>query len=156
MYTATPLSKHGQYASHICDCRWPPAHTQHSTTNNNDIDEIDDHNNKEQQEQYHNHHNHHQQPWYHHRQLDNGQNDAGAVAALAAATIFLCSEDSFKQAFACFRTRPLECGLQILLQPGPAQRYARCWLRFVGNSTVRSSRRVRQGCPCILLHCPKS
>ena len=65
MYTATPLSKHRQYASHICDRQWLPAHTQHTTTNNNDIDEIDDHNNEEQQEQYHkyhNHHNHHQQP----------------------------------------------------------------------------------------------
>ena len=79
MYTATPLSKHGQYASHICDRRWPPAHTQHTTTNNNDIDEIDDHNNEEQQEQYHNHHNYHQQPRYHHRQLDNGPNDASRV-----------------------------------------------------------------------------
>ena len=71
MYTAAPSSKHGQYTSHICDRRSPPAHTQHTTTNNNDIDEIDDHNNEEQQEQYHNHHNHHQQLRYHHRQLDN-------------------------------------------------------------------------------------
>ena len=79
MYTATTLSKHGQYASHICDRRWPPAHTQHTTTNNNDINEIDDHNNEEQEEQYHNHHNHHQQPQYHHRQLDNGPNDVTRV-----------------------------------------------------------------------------
>ena len=72
MYTATPSSKHGQYTSHICDRRWPPAHTQHTTTNNNE----------EQQEQYHkyhNHHNHHQQPRYHQRQLDNGPNDASRV-----------------------------------------------------------------------------
>ena len=81
MYTATPSSKHGQYTSHICDRRWPPAHTQHTTTNNNDNDEFDDHNNEEQQEQYqyHNHHNHHQQPRYHQRQLDNGPNDASRV-----------------------------------------------------------------------------
>ena len=82
MYTATPLSKHGQYVSHICDRRWPPAHTQHTTTNNNDNDEFDDHDNEEQQEQYHkyhNHHNHHQQPRYHQRQLDNGPNDATRV-----------------------------------------------------------------------------
>ena len=83
MYTATSLSKHGQYASHICDRRWPPAHTQHTTTNNNNNNEFDDHNNEEQQEQYHkyhNHHNHHQQPRYHQRQLDNGPNDATRVA----------------------------------------------------------------------------
>ena len=82
MYTAAPSSKHGQYTSHICDRRWPPAHTKHTTTTNNDNDEFDDHNNEEQQEQYHkyhNHHNHHQQPRYHHRQLDNGPNDASRV-----------------------------------------------------------------------------
>ena len=82
MYTATPSSKHGQYTSHICDRRSPPAHTQHTTTNNDDNDEFDDHNNKEQQEQYHNHHNHHnhhQQPRYHHWQLDNGPNDVTRV-----------------------------------------------------------------------------
>ena len=67
MYTATPSSKHGQYTSHICDRRWPPAHTQHTTTNNDNNDEFDNNNNEEQQEQYHNHHNHHQQPRYHHR-----------------------------------------------------------------------------------------
>ena len=75
MYTATPSSKHGQYTSHICDHRWPPAHTQHTTTNNDDNDEIDDHSNEKQQEHYHNHHNHHN----HHRQLDNGPNDASRV-----------------------------------------------------------------------------
>ena len=66
MYTATPSSKHGQYMSHICDRRWPPVHTQHTTTNNNDNDKFDDHNNEEQQEQYHKYHNHHN----HHQQLD--------------------------------------------------------------------------------------
>ena len=79
MYTATPLSKHRQYTSHICDRRWPPVHTQHTTTHNDNNNEFDDHDNEEQQEQYHNHHNHHQQPRYHHQQLDNGPNDATRV-----------------------------------------------------------------------------
>ena len=82
MYTATPLSKHGQYASHICDCWWPPAHPQHNTTHNHDNDEIDNNNNKkykEWQQQHHNHHNHHLQPRYLHQRLDNGSNDASRV-----------------------------------------------------------------------------